>query len=316
MKRAPRIFCLMGPTASGKTDLALKLAQYHPIDIVSVDSALVYKGMDIGSGKPSSIELKKTPHHLIDICDPGVPYSVGKFREDAIKAIESILAANRIPLLVGGTMMYFKALLEGLAVLPLSNTEIRQSLDKEAERLGWPLMHERLKQIDPKIALKIKPMDAQRIQRALEVYEVSGKPLSAWLDSQSESVLPYDFQSIGFIPTDTQRLILHKRIEKRFLNMLEAGLVNEVERLFERSDLNLNTPSIRCVGYRQVWEYLLGQYNEDIMKQKAIAATRQLAKRQITWLRSWPALIQMDFFNEEATLSHCHTLLKRDREHG
>lgn len=306
------IYCLMGPTACGKTDLALKLAEHHPIEIVSVDSALVYKGMDIGTGKPSPAQLKKIPHHLIDICDPAVPYSVGQFKEAALKAIEEIIISGKIPLLVGGTMMYFKALFEGLATLPTMDVSIRENLEEEAKIIGWPALHARLKKIDPKTAQKLKPTDAQRIQRALEVYYVSHKPLSAWLD---DPVLthksPYKFQAIGFVPQAQQRAILHQRIEERFFKMLEAGFVQEVTHLFQRSDLNLNTPAIRCVGYRQIWEYLLNYFDFETMTQKALAATRQLAKRQITWLRSWPALIHMNFLDETQTLEACDLIFKK-----
>lgn len=306
------IICLMGPTACGKTDLALKLAQCHPIEIVSVDSALVYKGMDIGTGKPTFTQLKKVRHHLIDTCDPANTYSVGKFREAALKAIEEIIASGNIPLLVGGTMMYFKALLGGLAVLPKMDVSIRERLDQEAKSIGWPALHARLEKIDAKTAQKLKPTDAQRIQRALEVYYISHKPLSAWLDSSVPAdTPPYEFQAIGFVPDVQQRTILHQRIEHRFLKMLDTGLVQEVEHLFRRSDLNLTMPAIRCVGYRQIWEYLLGYYDYETMKQKAMAATRQLAKRQITWLRTWPDLIQMNFLEEEKAFAQCDVILNK-----
>lgn len=311
MKTQPTIFCLMGPTASGKTELALKLAQLYPIEIVSVDSALIYKGMDIGSGKPTAEELEKVPHHLIDICDPATAYSVGQFRKDAVHAINDILSRDRIPLLVGGTMMYFKALLEGLAVLPDCDPKIRASLDEEAKINGWPFLHARLAEIDPLSAARIKPTDPQRIQRALEVYMVSNQSLSDWIMKSDSEKLPYHFQSIGFIPTDTQRKILHHRIESRFLNMLENGFIEEVKRLFQRSDLNLNMPSIRCVGYRQIWEYLAGTYDKQTMILKAVAATRQLAKRQITWLRSWPELHQVDFFDADTIFHQCSSLIDK-----
>ncbi len=315
MSSQPTLICLMGPTASGKTDLAMRLAEHHLVEIVSVDSALVYKGMDIGTGKPNANMLEKAPHHLINVCDPAVRYNAGQFREDALKVIKEIISRNHIPLLVGGTMMYFKALLEGLAVLPPCDVKLRETLDVEAKMLGWPALHNRLASVDPICAARIKPTDAQRIQRALEVYILSNKSLSDWIKEshlkQDSELLPYQVHAIGFIPTMEQRKILHGRIEQRFLKMLEAGFLAEVEHLFERSDLNLDTPSMRCVGYRQVWEYLLGYYNYETMKEKAMAATRQLAKRQITWLRSWPALIEIDFFNEKVTLDHCDKLIAK-----
>lgn len=310
------IFCIMGPTACGKTDLAIRLAQHYPMEIISVDSALVYKGMDIGTGKPSKALLEKVPHHLINICDPKDPYNAGQFREDALKIIESIIGRNHIPLLVGGTMMYFKALLQGLADLPASNLEIRKQLDDKAQAIGWPALHAYLTDIDPLSAQRIKPTDAQRIQRALEVYLVSNKPLSEWIEeannqSNAHQRFPYTAKSIGFIPTMEQRTILHNRIEQRFLHMLDLGLISEVRHLFDRSDLDVNLPSIRSVGYRQVWEYLLGYYDYETMKQKAISATRGLAKRQITWLRTWPELIEVDFFDEDAAVSQCINLIEK-----
>jgi len=309
------VFCLMGPTASGKTELAIRLAEYYPIEIISVDSALVYKHMDIGTGKPSTELLKQVPHHLINICDPKEPYNAGQFRADALRTIKSIIEREHVPLLVGGTMMYFKVLLEGLADLPPNNPEIRRQLDEQAKVIGWPALHARLFQIDPRAAQRIKPSDAQRIQRALEVYLVSNQTLSEWIENNNQQSnaatkgFPYRAKALGFIPSMEERRILHSRIEQRFLHMLDVGLIAEVRHLFERNDLDINLPSIRSVGYRQVWEHFLGYYDYDTMVQKAISATRGLAKRQITWLRAWPELIHINFFDEKLALNQCVKLI-------
>ena len=283
----------MGPTACGKTDLAIRLAQQLPLDIISVDSALVYRDMDIGTAKPSAEELKRAPHRLINICDPAESYSAGQFCTDALREINNIHSHNRTPLLVGGTMLYFHKLLFGLADLPTANAEIREQLMRDAEEIGWLAMHDRLAKIDPVAAGKIKPQDPQRIQRALEVFLLTGKPISELQKNNSQPALEnYDVISIALIPEN--RAWLHANIEKRFEKMLDAGFIDEVQALKNRGDLDENMPSMRIVGYRQAWEYLHGEINFETMKLKALAATRQLAKRQLTWLRSWDNLIVFD----------------------
>lgn len=283
----------MGPTACGKTDLAIQLTQKIPADIISVDSALVYRGMDIGTGKPTLAELKIAPHRLINLRDPAESYSAGQFCVDALREINSILSCDHVPLLVGGTMLYFHKLLFGLAELPIANKKIRDELMRDAEKMGWIAMHKRLAEIDPVSAKKIKPQDPQRISRALEVFMLTGKPISSL---QKNNQLPLlnlsDVISIAFIPED--RAWLHHNIAKRFEKMLDAGLIDEVRALRERPDMYSDLPSMRIVGYRQVWEYLDGKIDFETMKLKAIAATRQLAKRQMTWLRSWKNLIVLD----------------------
>ncbi|MCX8574403.1 MULTISPECIES: tRNA (adenosine(37)-N6)-dimethylallyltransferase MiaA [unclassified Gilliamella] len=280
----PKIISLMGPTASGKTAFAMALYDRYPIDIISVDSALIYRGMNIGTAKPTQSELQIYPHKLIDICDPSESYSAANFRSDAISAIENTLNNGRIPLLVGGTMLYFKALIEGLSPLPAANSEIRQQIEEKANKYGWQSIHEELKKVDPVSASRIHPNDPQRLNRALEVYLISGKSLTE-LTQHSGELLPYDIMQFAIMPPD--RAELHQRIEQRFLHMLELGFEDEVKRLMERGDLHSNLPSIRCVGYRQMWEYLSGEISYDEMVFKGICATRQLAKRQITWLRGW-----------------------------
>lgn len=295
MKKAEHkkiIFCLMGPTASGKTDLAVQLVQQFPFEIISVDSAMVYRGMDIGTAKPDEEILKIAPHRLIDIRDPAEPYSAAQFCEDAWREIEDIFANGKIPLLVGGTMLYFRALQKGLSELPSADPKLRAKLNAEAEEKGWPALHERLLKVDPTAAQRIHPHDSQRLQRALEVYELTGKNLSTWQQNTRASL--DDFQIINFALFPQNRKILHERIALRFKKMLEIGFIDEVKKLFARGDLNLDMPSIRSVGYRQVWEFLLGNYSYDEMQEKGIIATRQLAKRQLTWLRSWPDVIYFD----------------------
>lgn len=287
----PAIF-LMGPTASGKTALALELVKHYPCDIISVDSALIYKDMDIGTAKPDAALLAQAPHRLIDLIDPAEAYSAATFRRDALREMADITAAGRIPLLVGGTMMYFKFLRDDSADLPEADESLRAQLLEDGLRDGWPAMHARLAEVDPEAARRLKPMDSQRIQRALEVYLVSGKTLTEhWAEQQSES-LPYQVVNLAVCPPDRKRL--HQRIEQRFRDMLGQNFVSEVQALRERGDLHKNLPSMRCVGYRQVWDYLDGEYGYDEMVEKGIAATRQLAKRQITWLRSWPDLHWLD----------------------
>ncbi|OTQ62363.1 tRNA (adenosine(37)-N6)-dimethylallyltransferase MiaA [Gilliamella apis] len=279
-----KIISLMGPTASGKTAFAMELYDKYPIDIISVDSALIYRGMDIGSAKPTKQEQQKYPHKLIDICDPAESYSAANFRHDAIEEIEKSLSNGRTPLLVGGTMLYFKALIEGLSPLPAADSDIRQQIEEKANKLGWQAIHEELKKVDPVSAQRIHPNDPQRLNRALEVYLISGKSLTE-LTQESGEALPYDIMQLAIMPED--RAELHQRIEQRFLQMLDQGFEEEVKTLMQRSDLHTNLPSIRCVGYRQMWEYLNGDTSYDEMVSKGICATRQLAKRQITWLRGW-----------------------------
>ncbi len=282
----------MGPTASGKTAVALQLAEQLPCEIISVDSALVYRGLDVGAAKPSLAVREKIPHHLIDIRDPADPYSAADFREDALRAIDAILVRGRIPLLVGGTMLYFRALLKGLSDLPSADPEVREHLSEEAAQLGWQAMHARLAEIDPLAAQRIHPNDPQRIQRALEVHAISGKSMSEWqAQSQGE---PLVYQTINLAVAPAERAVLHTHIAQRFEEMLAQGVVKEVERLRAQKELNLNSPSMRAVGYRQIWQYLEGEYDESEMRARVLAATRQLAKRQLTWLRHFNDLHWFD----------------------
>lgn len=275
---------VMGPTAAGKTDLAIHLAQYLPCDIISVDSAMVYREMDIGTAKPSAAILAQFPHRLIDIRDPSEPYSAAQFREDALVEIQKIHAVGRIPLLVGGTGLYFRSLQQGLSDLPSAHPEIREQLNNEAVQLGWQTLHERLAEIDPETAKNIHRNDPQRIQRALEVYLVSGKTMSQWY--RETKTQQWHYPVIKIILSPTQRAILHAKIAQRFYLMLEMGLLDEVKRLFLRGDLTADLPAIRAVGYRQVWQYLQGELSKEALPEAGIAATRQLAKRQLTWLRA------------------------------
>jgi tRNA dimethylallyltransferase len=279
----------MGPTASGKTNLAIELIQHLDAEIISVDSAMVYRGMDIGTAKPSALILKQAPHRLIDTHDPSQSYSAGEFRVDAIAAIEEILSRDRIPLLVGGTMLYFHILQQGIATLPQANQQVRQQLEKELAQQGLKKLHQRLSSIDLIAAQRIHPNDPQRILRALEVFMLTGKTLTALQQaSHRHSQLPYLFINIALIPSD--RDLLYQSIASRFQTMLKLGLLAEVDQLFKRGDLHANLPSIRTVGYRQVWSYLMGHSSSIEMQESAIIATRQLAKRQLTWLRSWKKL--------------------------
>ena len=273
----------MGPTASGKTELAVKLVQELPCDIISVDSALVYRGMDIGTAKPDAKILATAPHRLIDICDPSEIYSVSQFRDAALKEINEIQSRGRVPLLVGGTMLYYRALEYGLSPLPSADPDVRARLEAEAKDLGWQILHDRLAEIDPEAAARIHVNDPQRIQRALEVFELTGEPLSVWFGRETDNELPCRIVKVVLAPED--RAALHQRIERRFHAMLDQGFVNEVEGLYQRGDLHADLPSMRAVGYRQVWNYLDGEYDYAMMVEKGIIATRQLAKRQFTWLR-------------------------------
>lgn len=290
----PFAICLMGPTACGKTRAAVELVQQYPCEIISVDSAMIYRGLDIGSGKPDAATLARAPHRLIDVRDPAEPYSAAEFRADAIREIGKVLANGKIPLLVGGTMLYFKVLRDGLAPMPAAVPEVRQRILEMAEAAGWQAVHARLQQIDPAAARRIHPNDPQRLQRALEVYEITGKSLSelhSATGSPNLDDLPCELKFVAMLPDS--RAELHRLIAERFHAMLKQGLVDEVANLRARGDLNTNLPALRSVGYRQVWEYLAGDIDHSTMIEKGIAATRQLAKRQLTWLRSWPALAKV-----------------------
>ena len=292
----PGIVCLMGPTAAGKTDLAVELVERLPLEIISVDSAMVYIGMDIGTAKPDAVTLRRAPHRLIDFLDPAEPYSAARFVKDALREIDDIRAQGKIPLLVGGTMLYFRSLLQGLAELPAADDAVREELLREAQHVGWPAMHAQLAAVDPVSAQRIHPNDPQRIQRALEVYRLTRVPLSDW-HSRVTQALPYHAILLGLLPGD--RAALHERIARRFDQMLEQGLLEEVTCLYARGDLDANKPAIRAVGYRQVWQYLAGEIDYTQMRAKAIAASRQLAKRQLTWLRSMPGLMSFDCLNND-----------------
>jgi tRNA dimethylallyltransferase len=302
-------YALLGPTASGKSRLALELAKEFPIEIVSVDSALVYRGMDIGTAKPGAAERAAVPHHLVDIIEPDQSYSAGRWREDAIRAVTDTLGKNKIPLLVGGTMLYYRALIAGLDALPQADTRIRAAIDAEAARRGWPALHAELENVDPKAAQRISPNDAQRIQRALEVWRLTGRPLSA-LQGAPRNPLPFALKGAAIIPN---REDLHQRIAARFDDMLRAGLVDEVKSLRNKYRLSAAMPSMRAVGYRQVWEFLEGKIDAVTMRGRAIAATRQLAKRQLTWLRSLPGLLRLDAGGAQDAAVALHLLLDESR---
>ena len=276
------VIFIMGATATGKTDLAIEIAQRFPVELISVDSALIYRGMDIGTAKPSAEVLSVTPHFLVDIIDPAQHYSAWDFVTDTKQLIEQISQRGNIPLLVGGTMMYYHALEHGLNQLPMADQSVRDRLNSQAEVVGWPAMHQKLEAIDSVSAEKIKPNDSQRIQRALEVFEISGQTLSSLQQTKN---INNDINATKFILNAEDRPHLHKRIEQRFHQMIKDGLIEEVEQLKKRTDLNLTLPSMRCVGYRQVWQYLSDKSDQEEMIFKSIVATRQLAKRQMTWLR-------------------------------
>jgi tRNA dimethylallyltransferase len=304
----PTAYALLGPTASGKSALALRLADSHPVEIVSVDSAQVYRGMDIGTAKPSAAERTRVPHHLIDVVDPDERYSAGRFRQDAIRAVTDILGRKKLPLLVGGTMLYYRSLVSGLDDLPAANPEIRKEIKVEAQREGWPALHAELGKIDPKAAARIMPNDAQRIQRALEVFRLTGKPISE-LQRSEVRALPFSLQGWVLIP---ERGELHRRIEQRFDAMLRDGLADELRALKSKFDLSPDLPSMRAVGYRQAWAFLDGQISEKDLREQGIAATRQLAKRQITWLRGLPGLLRLDAGSPERAAVAFHLVLDKD----
>lgn len=283
MSKALAIF-LMGPTASGKSALAMELVQRLPCDIISVDSALVYRGMDIGTAKPTAAELAVAPHRLIDLLDPTQAYSAADFCRDALREMAAITAAGRIPLLVGGTMLYYKALLEGLSPLPEADPQIRSQIEAEAQDVGWAALHQQLLELDPVAGARIHPNDPQRLSRALEVFRITGKTLTE-LTQQQGSELPYRTLQYAIAPSD--RAVLRQRIAERFDAMLAQGFEAEVRQLFDRGDLTPDLPSIRCVGYRQMWDYLAGVIDYEEMRYRGTVATNQLAKRQLTWLRGW-----------------------------
>lgn len=292
----PAIF-LMGPTASGKTGVAVELAQTLPVELISVDSALVYRDMNIGTAKPDAAMLARAPHHLIDIIDPTEAYSAAAFRRDALHLMHDITARGNIPLLIGGTMLYFKALKEGLSPLPVANTEVRAELDEQIASQGIAWLHAQLALVDAETAARLSPNDTQRIQRAMEIYRITGLPMSELIKTQEEVALPYDIQSIALLPDD--RSVLHQRIAERFEQMLQMGLLDELQGLRQRYDLHPDLPSMRCVGYRQAWQYLEGEISKAQLMETGIVATRQLAKRQLTWLRSMPENIGIDCLTQD-----------------
>lgn len=294
------VILLMGPTAAGKTAVAMELTQHLPVELINVDSALVYKGLDIGAARPTPEELRQAPHRLMGIREPWEPYSAAEFRRDALKEIKAIHAIGKIPLLVGGTMMYFRALVAGLATLPAADAALRQRLDAEAAEKGWPHLHARLAAVDAATAARLAPQDSQRIQRALEVFELTGKPLSIHHQEQQAQQETFPYPLFQFAVAPSQRSVLHERIALRLEQMFAQGMVAEVAKLKANPRLNGDEPAMRSVGYRQVWQYLDGAYDEATMKHKALVATRQLAKRQLTWLRSWPNVQWVDPTTEDA----------------
>ena len=310
---APVALALLGPTASGKSALAMRLATRLPAEIVSVDSAQVYRGMDIGTAKPSPAERAQVPHHLIDLIDPTGSYSAGRFRADAIAAVQGILERGRVPLLVGGTMLYYRALAQGIDALPAADPALRAAIDAEARARGWPALHAELARLDPATARRLKPTDAQRIQRALEVCRASGRPLSA-LHSTPRAAPPFRLAALALVPAERARL--HARIAERFERMLAAGLVEELRALRARCALDAALPSMRCVGYRQAWAFLEGELDRAALRDKGVAATRQLAKRQLTWLRAMRADAVLDPFAPDATQRFEEAADRLLRAHG
>jgi tRNA dimethylallyltransferase len=293
----PPAILLMGPTCSGKTRVALELMQKLPCEIISVDSAQIYRHMDIGTAKPDPATLKRVPHYLINIIEPTERYSAAQFREDALRLMAEISARKRIPLLTGGTMLYFKTLREGLSELPQADPAIRAVIDTMAEQAGWPALHEELGRLDPATAARLEPTDSQRIQRALEICYLTGQPMSRILRLSEVAAMPYRAVAVALLPDD--RAILHKRIAERFKRMLESGLIEEVKWLRSHYALQRSMPSMRCVGYRQVWQHLDGELDYQELREKGIAATRQLAKRQLTWLRAMEKVETFDCLAED-----------------
>ncbi len=308
----PPALLLLGPTASGKTASALALAQALPIEIISVDSALVYRDMDIGTAKPTAAEQAACPHHLIDIVSPADSYSAARFRADAIRLMAAIGARGKVPVLAGGTMLYFKALRDGLSDLPAADAELRQAIDAEAAERGWPALHAELARLDPAAAARLERGDAQRIQRALEIVRLTGRPLAESYAKKEDDPLPCRLLPIALAPSD--RGVLHARIAERFDAMLRAGLVDELRRLRAHYRLDPAMPSMRCVGYRQAWEYLDGEIDHDTLRFKGIAATRQLAKRQLTWQRqfreTWPDFVELDCLRPDLPEAVLQTALR------
>ncbi len=301
------LIVITGPTASGKSALALTLCAQFKGEIINADSALIYRHLDIGTAKPTPEELKTVPHHLIDILEPEIPFSAGQFCKEAEKTIIDIEQRHHIPFLVGGTMLYLKTLLYGLSTLPTASTEIREAITKDAEKYGWITLHKRLKQVDPKAAARIHVNDPQRLQRALEIYYLTGHAQSDLFETPKQGLIQQSHRvlTIAVVPKD--RAVLHQRIAERFDAMLEAGFVDEVASLKKRPELHAALPSMRAVGYRQVWQYLEGEYDYDTMRNKSIAATRQLAKRQLTWLRRWPEVQCFDPIEDNflTTVENC-----------
>jgi tRNA dimethylallyltransferase len=302
MTKKPMAITLMGPTASGKTGLAIELRKHLPVELFNVDSAQVYRSLNIGSAKPAAEILAQAPHRLLDIRDPSEIYSAAEFLADARREMAEISAAGRIPLLVGGSMMYFKVLLEGLSQLPEADQSIRDDLEQRAAKEGWPSLYAELQLVDPQTASRLHPNHSQRIQRALEVYQLTGEPMSALqTEPVGGLVQRYDFRQIALIPQN--RSLLHQRIEQRLATMMASGFADEVQGLYERGDLHTNLPAIRSVGYRQLWDYCAGDCSLQEAVEKAVIATRQLAKRQLTWLRNWPQAIEIKADNQDGFLS-------------
>lgn len=300
MSAAPLVICLAGPTAAGKSASTLALAERWPLEIVNVDSATIYRGMDIGTAKPSAAEQALVPQHLLDILDPAQSYSAAEFRADALRLIGEITARGRIPLLAGGTMMYYKALRDGLDDLPQADPALRAELEARAARDGWPALHAELARLDPVTAARLAPNDSQRIQRALEICQLSGQPMSALLGRQRAAAGEADNRYLTISLEPSERADLHARIEQRFDAMLANGLLDEVRGLHARADLHPGLPSVRCVGYRQMWAHLDGEISLEEAREQGIAATRQLAKRQITWLRAQPERVIVDCLAADA----------------